>query len=161
MKWHAAEINDLAKIDQELRKKLESEDSKTLWDKINKVDRENTKRLKSIVADIGLPTISKVGKKASCNAWLLVQHSPDLKFQKAYLKMMLKHKNDIALKNIAFLTDRILMYEGKRQIYGTQVSFDKKTNRWELYQVTDKKKLNRLRKEMGLGTIEKYLRGFC
>lgn len=52
-----------------------------IWDK--KIDKKNTLKIKKIIERYDWPTINLVGKKASKNAWLLVQHADhDVKFQK-------------------------------------------------------------------------------
>ncbi len=114
--------------------------------------------MKNLIKEIGLPTISKVGKVASYNAWLLVQHSPDLEFQKEYLKLLKENRNDINLANIAYLEDRVLMYEKKPQLYGTQFSTDKKTGKPKLYKIHNKKSVNKKRKEYSLGILEEYIK---
>ena len=48
--------------------------------------------------------------------WLLIQHQDnDVELQKQCLK-----RCNFELKNNAFLTDRVLINQGKKQIYGTQ-----------------------------------------
>lgn len=153
----ANKINEMAAKDQKLRKKLEIEESKESLRKLRKLDKENTIGVKKIVDEIGLPTISKVGKEASYNAWLLVQHSPDLEFQKKYLRLMKENVDDINPKNIAYLTDRVLMYEGKKQIYGTQVVFDKKNQRYEPYDLENSDRVDKKRREVGLEPISEYM----
>ena len=46
------------------------------------------------------------------------------------------------------------MDEGKPQIYGSQIKGDK------LYQLENPETVNQRRKEMGMGTIEDYLKNF-
>jgi len=116
--------------------------------------------MRKIVADIGLPTISKVGEKASNNAWLLVQHSPDRKFQKEYLDLLGKNISDVNKANIAYLDDRLRMFEGKPQLYGTQLQKNKDTGEWEFFKIEDRENVDKRRKEMGLDTLEKYLKNF-
>jgi len=74
--------------------------------------------------------------------------------------MIEKYKSDIDSKNIAHLKDRILMYEGKRQTYGTQVVFYKEFLKYKLYKVNNPKELNNKRKEVGLESIEEYIDAF-
>lgn len=110
----AQEILGMARLDQSVRK---------LGKETSHVDQKNLVRMKQIIADFGWPTISLVGKKASHMAWLLVQHADtDLKFQKHCLGLMKKavKKKEVQLPNIAYLTDRVLVNQGKSQIYGTQ-----------------------------------------
>ena len=49
----------------------------------------NAKKLQSIIAEIGWPTISKVGIEAASAAWLIAQHSDfDKDFQNRCLELM-------------------------------------------------------------------------
>lgn len=146
------QINGFAEKDQLLRNKIFSksniseEDKKTLAD----FDEKSTEFIKNILSEIGLPTITKVGKKASYNAWLLVQHSRDLKFQKEYLELLKQNEKDVNPANIAYLEDRVLMYEGKHQIYGTQFVLNEETGKMELYQIADAENVNVRRAKYGM-----------
>ncbi len=142
----AKKINDMVKIDQKMRKKAVKD-----WNLFDQsVDRANTKITKTIIAKIGWPTISKVGKKGSNNAWLLVQHADfDVRFQRKCLNMMKKiPKGDASVKNIAYLQDRILIHEGKTQIYGTQ--YRVKNKKRTLLPTKDIKHLKERRRSVGL-----------
>ena len=124
----------MARLDQAVRKS---------GGEITVVDQKNLTRMKQIVSDFGWPTISLVGKKASHMAWLLVQHADeDLKFQKHCLNLMKEaiKKKEVMLPDIAYLTDRVLVNQGKLQIYGTQ--FYKPIKDWQ--------NLNARRIRMGL-----------
>jgi hypothetical protein len=53
----------------------------------------------------------------------LIQHADrDIKFQKKYLKLLKEaaNNNQAHLQNVAYLTDRILVAEKKKQRFGTQ-----------------------------------------
>jgi hypothetical protein len=121
-------INKMASLDQKARKQAMRSN---IWDHVKILDKKNTLELKKIIKIYGWPTIPMVGKKASFNAWLLAQHADkDLKFQKKVLELLKniykKNNKDINPSNIAFLTDRILVAEGKKQIFGTQFHLNKK-----------------------------------
>ena len=80
----AAQINRMAIKDQTMRRTAE----KTMHFDRN-LDIVHAEKLKEIVKAHGWPTIPLVGKKASRNAWLLVQHANhDLGFQKKCLARM-------------------------------------------------------------------------
>jgi len=92
----AKQINEFAKNDQLLRNRIFSKPSISEEDKkaLEDFDKNSSDFIKSIVSEICLPTITKVGKKASYNSWLLVQHSRDLKFQKSYLGLLKQNEKD-------------------------------------------------------------------
>jgi len=151
----ARKINSLAVKDQQMRKNW---GKKGLWDK--SVDQRNTRILKKIIKEYGWPARGLVGKKASFNAWLLAQHADhDIRFQKRVLKLMeVLYRNnpkDIDKKNIAFITDRILVHEGKKQIFGTQF-YKTKDGKLEPNLISGRKNLNKRRKEYNLPPFKEY-----
>jgi hypothetical protein len=87
------------------------------------IDLDNQRWLKQIIKKKGWPTISKVGREGEHIAWLIVQHAEHrVCFQKKCLRRMyaLIDKGEIDLKNLAYLKDRVLVNQGKKQMYGTQ-----------------------------------------
>lgn len=130
-----------------------------LVEKSEKINEQNNELIKRIVAEHGLITISKYGKKASLYAFLLVQHcnKEDLPFMESYLEKMKNDLNDVSLEHYALLQDRVLVYQGKKQLYGTQLFFNENTGKHESRPVEDPANLNKRRKDLGLTTIEEYL----
>ena len=65
-----------------------------------------------------------VGEDGAHHAWLLVQHADfDKDFQSSCLKLMsAQPKGEVSGVDIAYLTDRILVANGKPQKYGTQAT---------------------------------------
>ncbi len=150
------EINQMVILDQDLRG-----GSNIDWKKVEAVDKKHTERMKEIIKEIGFPSISKLGKMGSQNAWLLVQHSPDVQFMKSYLAMMeAESDREYSMINYAYLKDRILLNDNEPQIYGTQVITNNETKKTELYKVIDPDNLDKRRKAIGLEPIEEYMKNF-
>jgi len=153
----AKQINKMAEIDQEAVRKRQ------IFGIVNKrLISENTKKMKEIVSRYGWPTISLVGKKASKNAWLLVQHADDdLTFQQKCLtfmkKIYQKNPKEIYPQHIAFLTDRILVNKGKKQLFGTQFYTNKK-GVFTHYPIKDIKNVDKRRKAYGIPPLEEYIK---
>lgn len=147
------EIIKLAEEDQKMRKKFEKSGfNRDFFD--SSLDKRSETFLKQVVSEIGWLTISKVGKDVSFKAWLLLQHVPDTKFQKKCLGLMEQNLEDVDPKNYAYLKDRILTREGKRQIYGTQSLFNPKTGEdLGLCPLEDPKNVNKRREEVGLNPL--------
>ena len=86
----------------------------------------NAAWLEAVVEKYGYPTIGRVGADASNAAWLIIQHAISrpafLRRMLAVLRSLPEHEADP--KNAAYLEDRIRMYEGKPQRYGTQFDRD-------------------------------------
>ncbi len=88
------------------------------------LDRENTARLKAIIAELGWPGVSVVGDDGANAAWLLAQHADlDLAFQKQCLALLgaAVAAGEAAGWSLAYLTDRVRLSEGRPQVYGTQL----------------------------------------
>ncbi|WP_160139717.1 DUF6624 domain-containing protein [Chryseobacterium sp. c4a] len=142
------EIIRLADDDLEIREKLLAEGKLTegYHQEMERVHRANAQRLREIINEIGFPTLSKVGAKASDAAWLIIQHSiGEPEFMKECYKMMEANSHDIHLKNKAYLYDRIQVFQGKPQKYGTQLIAGGIP-----YPVEDKESLNNEREKMNL-----------
>lgn len=155
-KKYADEINKMAELDQKLRSGSDVD-----WDEVEKVDKKHTERMEEIVGKIGFPTVSKVGKQANFNAWLLVQHGLGVGSMKEYLAMMEEQDEDeYEKKHYAYLKDRILLHEKKPQIYGTQVVMSDRTGKFELWKVEDEEGLDERRERVGLGPIDEYMKNF-
>lgn len=149
-------ILKMAEVDQRIRKTRRLD-----FKKMREIDRKNIKEIKKIVKEYGWPVKSLVGAKASARAWLLIQHADrDLKFQKMCLGLIKKaaKRHDVSKWQIAYLTDRILMNQKKKQIYGTQIKLNKKTKEIIPHSIKDSKNLDKLRKSFGLEPFEKYIK---
>lgn len=146
----------MAQKDQAMRRNYKKTG---IWNK--RIDIRNTEHMRQIVETYGWPTISMVGKIGSRNAWLLVQHANhDLKFQtKALAKMKAifkKSRSDVNPAHIAYLTDRVLVNQGKKQIFGTQFYFAK-SSMLKLKATRNLKNVDARRKIYGLGPIRNDL----
>lgn len=119
------------------------------------IHTRNAQTLEAIIDEINYPTIDKVGKEASEAAWLIIQHSiGQPAFMRKCLKLLEKAvaENKANPKNLAYLADRIAVFEGKYQLYGTQFDWDEHGN-LSPSPFDDIAKVNQRRKEIGLNTL--------
>jgi hypothetical protein len=58
------------------------------------------------------------------------------------------------------MEDRILMMEGKPQIYGSQISKNGETHKWELYTLEKPETVDKRRAEVGLGSLKEYVKNW-
>lgn len=144
------EINAMADTDQSSR--LKALEQEAFWDE--SVDRDNAKRMKEIVAQIGWPSVSKVGKESAHNAWLLVQHADfDVAFQAECLALMRQEsEGEVERIDIAKLEDRIRVNRNQPQVYGTQ--FEEKSGLFVPREIEDEATVDERRRQMGLGTLQ-------
>ncbi len=117
----------------------------------------NAKILDEIIDTIGYPTVDKVGKEASEAAWLVIQHAigqPYFMKKTAELLKVAVKENKADPKALAYLTDRISVFEGKPQLYGTQFDWDE-NGEMNPNKFDEIAKVNQRRKAIGLNTLEK------
>ena len=122
------------------------------------VDRRNTLRMKQIVAKHGWPIRRMVGIDGSRAAWLLVQHADQaVGFQRKCLTMMAAHQQDgqVRREDVAYLTDRVLVNEGRPQVYGTQMH--EVNGRRQPRPIRNAETVDIRRKSMQLSTLKEYI----
>lgn len=125
------------------------------------IDKRLLQQLAAIIAQHGWPTIGLVGKEASQAAFLIIQHA-DLAEQKKYFPLLKEaaDKNEARKSEVAMLEDRILMREGKKQIYGSQLRTNDATGKLELYPIEDEANVDKRRASVGLMPMKEYLKHF-
>ncbi|MCF6300713.1 MAG: DUF2891 domain-containing protein [Proteobacteria bacterium] len=122
-------------------------------------DSENIKQLDSIIKQIGKwPTVSMVGENAAASAYLIFQHAP-IETQKKMLSLIKKAtlNGEFKAEWFALLQDRLLMNQNKRQLYGTQLTLNKDTGKYDLYPIENESDIDKKRQEIGLETLTKYI----
>ncbi|MCF4100377.1 hypothetical protein L1I30_01745 [Gillisia sp. M10.2A] len=154
----AIKIIDLRNADLKLRSKLINEGKlgEGYTKEMEKLHNLNAKLLNDIIETAGYPTVDKVGKEASEAAWFVIQHSiAQPAFMKKCAELLKKAvlENKAEATNLAYLTDRIAVFEGKKQLYGTQFDWDK-TGKLSPNEIDDLAKVNQRRKSLGLNTLE-------
>lgn len=120
------------------------------------VHKYNAARLAAIIEQYGWPGLTLVGEDGAWAAWLIVQHSignPTFMRECLSLLKQAASSGEAISWQVAMLEDRILMYEGKPQIYGTQYKPDK-SGQLSPYQIENPESVNDRRLAVGLNTIE-------
>jgi Family of unknown function (DUF6624) len=123
-------------------------------------DAPRLERIKAIVAERGWPGRRLVGDDAAHAAWLLVQHAP-LDYQKQVLPLLLAAvgRDDARAGDGALLQDRVLVGEGKPQLYGTQTHFPATPGPPVLEPISNEACVDVRRQSVGLEPLRDYLRG--
>jgi hypothetical protein len=120
------------------------------------VHKGNVARLATIIEQYGWPGKSLVGKDGAWAAWLIAQHSignpPFMRRCLSLLKQAASNKEIIPWQ-AAMLEDRIRMFEGKPQIYGTQFQ-QSNTGDLNPYPIENPESVNERRLAVGLNTLE-------
>jgi hypothetical protein len=91
------------------------------------VFQRNFDRMRAILAAYGWPGRALVGEEGSHGAWLLLQHADqDTLLQRTALVRLEEavRAGDASRSDLAYLTDRVRVAEGRPQVYGTQLQYD-------------------------------------
>jgi membrane dipeptidase len=154
------EIKEMVRVDQEMRNRFIAGGSnvdKKLIEELHAIDAKNTARMKEIIAAHGWPGKSLVGTTGAHNAWLLIQHADrDPPFQKQCLELLKAAvaQSEASGKDLAYLTDRVLLADGKKQVYGTQ--FTQVNGNYEPRPLEDPDQVDDRRKDVGLEPLAEY-----
>lgn len=152
--------------DQKVREKLssvvssaglQSEEFKALAKEMSAVDSGNFAELEKIVGEVGWPSADLVGVEASSAAFLVLQHAPVAQQRKllpVFKQAVSEGKARAA--DLALLEDRMLVAEGKKQLYGSQVAAGPDGTP-RVAPVEDPQNLDARRKAMGLPPMAEYL----
>ena len=122
------------------------------------MDEKNTARLKELIAEHGWLSQGRVGEKGAEAAFLIAQHADhEVDFQKSVLKNLQEaYENKTATdQQVALLTDRIQVVEGKSQLYGTQAQF--RYGEVRFHQIEHSTNVDQRRANMGLPPLSEYL----
>lgn len=123
------------------------------------IDRENLVRVVSLIEKCGMPTLNEVDQQQMSAIWLVFQHA-DNYHRKKYLPQLKKsaQNGDLRKSQIALMEDRILMMDGKPQIYGSQISQDRKNGGWKIYDLQNPETVDKRRAEIGMQPLSEYVK---
>ena len=136
------------------------------WKIADERDSLNLIKVEKIINKFGYPGKDLVGKPLNKAVWYVIQHSK-LETIERYFPLIEKAglENQIYKTEVAMMNDRMLMYQGKEQIYGTQgagrLLIDPKTKAEHftnfIWPIKDYNNVNNIRKEIGFEmTMEEY-----
>ncbi len=142
-------LSEVYKSDQKIRREGE-------LIKYAKEDHRNQELVISIIEKCGMPTLNEVTQEQMNAIWLGLQHNAENKYRIKYFPLIEKavKNGDLSKEQYALMKDRILMHEGKPQIFGSQIKNGK------LYDLESPETVDKRRQEMGLEPIEDYLKRF-
>lgn len=156
------ELREMERGDQAIRNGLikngADHPDKAIEARMALIDSDNTTRMKEIVKRYGWPGPELVGRDGTDAAFLLVQHSPDLALQQAMLPLVRRsyEGGKLSAWNYALLQDRVLMLEGKPQVYG--MALEPWTGKEPvLYPIEDEANVDKRRAKIGLPPLREYL----
>ncbi len=144
----------------------ESEFQKQGWKLTEKNDSINLIKTEKIIKKYGYPGQELVGTELNTAVWYVIQHSKLPVIEKYFPLIKKANENgDLSKRHIAMMEDRMLMYQGKEQIYGTQgagrlfVNPETQKEEWTnfIWPIKNPEKVNELRNSMDIKmSIEEY-----
>lgn len=135
----------------------DSKELRLLFEKMKEADSINLLKVSEIIAKFGW-----LKAENGRILFMVIQHS-DLDTQKKYLPIVRKAVSDGILKpgNLALLEDRIALREGRKQIYGSQISWNLKTNQYFVLPLADPDQVDQRRAAVGLKPLAAYIKDCC
>lgn len=157
-------LEGMREEDQEIRRILidsvgfDSPGAGPFIKKMIDIDKRNQKNIKFILENYGWIEQSKIGTKAADAFFYVIQHSDMELMDKWYPEFKkLTDNGEANVRQCAMMEDRLLMWKGKRQIYGTQASDFRADKRMAIWPIEDPKQVNERRAKIGFKTtVEEY-----
>lgn len=153
---------DLQRIheqDQQIREAImavgmQSDEAVPLFKQMRGIDSVNQVHVRHLLTTSGWPARSEVGEQASRTIFLVVQHSnrtliaQQLPALRKLVKQGEAYKTDAAL-----MEDRLRMFLGKKQRFGTQTAdWVRKDGKLVVWPIQRPARVNRYRQELGFST---------
>lgn len=157
------ELAERARVDQEVREIFATagaQPTKEDQDRMRVVDEENTAYLLELIAEVGWIDTERFGGNAAEGAWLIVQHSPDLRLKWTILSELERRRAETGQADgqFALLWDRTRIWLGEKQRYGSQIFYG--PDGMFVPPLEDPERIDELRAEVGLGPHAEYLERF-
>lgn len=139
-------LSEAYRLDQEVRK--------TGGD-MELVDQKNQQVVISILEKCGFPSAEEAGRQGFDAIFFVMQHSDGGIMGHYYPQIAAAvDRGEITKSAFALMQDRLLMYNGYKQVYGSQIMND------HLYELQAPETVNERRAAVGLEPIETYLQYF-
>ena len=136
----------------------DSKEMRAFWQTILQKDSINLIKVSKILDTQGWPSKKKIGTRGASTLFLVIQHAnQDTKLK--YLPMINKavEKDELPKRQYAMFYDRMLLGQGKRQVYGTQLAMSKESKRPYVLPLEDVHNVDKRRAKMGLNTMQENL----
>lgn len=120
-----------------------------IFDKMTEIDQSNIRRVKQIIKQYGYPGTKLVGSPTNKAAWYVIQHSENIS---EYFPLIEKAGRDRELPAdlVATMQDRLLMNQGKEQVFGTQIRCE--NSECYVWPISNPAQVNQRRKQAGFKT---------
>lgn len=155
-----AELLGMREYDQSVRGELAEDGS--LFDgyhpRMESVHRDNAARLRAIIAESGWPTADVVGVDGAEAAWMIAQHSiGEPGFMRSCRDLIdeASVRGAVSRAHFAFIDDRIRVFEGRAQRFGTQLRGG--PDGLEPYPLEDPAGVEQRRRDLGMPALSEII----
>ncbi|WP_400192970.1 DUF6624 domain-containing protein [Hymenobacter sp. B81] len=125
------------------------------------IDARNLRRITALLDAHGWPSKAAVGNTGTQTVFLVLQHSDLPTLQKYFpLAQQAAEQGNLAKSELALMQDRLLMWQGKGQLYGSQVVRNPNTGKLEFAPIEDETRVDERRATVGLGPLADYAKRF-
>lgn len=140
---------------------MKSPEMTALWKEIEATDAHNLQRITKLLDTHGWPTKAEVGNTGTTTVFLVIQHS-NLPVMEKYFPMAKQaaERGDLSKSALALLQDRILIGQGKPQIYGSQLHTDSATGKTVFSPIEDEAHVDERRAAIGMEPLASYAKRF-
>ena len=123
------------------------------------LDEKHTERLRAILKEHGFPGFCLAGRDGAQAAHVMLLHGPSHELRKEVLPLVeaAVKKGELPAQAAATLTDKVLVGEGKPQLYGTHFGFV--DGKLLMSPVSDPEGLEARRARVGLQPLKEYMEG--
>jgi hypothetical protein len=155
-----AELDTIFKADQDMINQNRGEVNSAEWKewsrKASQLDSVNLIKVTDIINRYGWLGEDVIGSSGSSTLWVVIQHTT-LENQEKYVPLMREAVKTGKARpaQLALLEDRILVRNGKEQIYGTQANTDS-LGIYKMLPIKDERNVNKRRFSVGLGPLQWY-----
>lgn len=158
----AVELTDMAAADHRSSAHANSDDpaGQLAW---RRVTARHGDRLGEIMDEYGWPTAALVGEEAARAAWLVAQHADrqlDVQRRSLHLMEQAVRAGSASPRELAFLRDRTLVNEGRKQVCGTQIAGVKDGSPIP-WPCEEPERMDELRAEAGIEPFDEYVAAFA
>jgi len=156
------ELEKMVDKDQNIRRILvdsigiDSPDAGLYIKQMIEIDADNQKKIRVILDRYGWIEQSRIGAKAAEAFFYTIQHADTTLMIKWFPEFKrLAAIGEADKVECAMMEDRLLMWRGKMQIYGTQATIFREDKKLAIWPIEDSKNVNERRKKIGFAlTVE-------
>ena len=123
------------------------------------IDRDNLVTVVSLIEKCGMPSLEEINQKQMNTIWFVFQHE-DNYHRKKYFSLLQKaaQNGELSKGKMALMEDRMLMDDGKPQIYGSQMTDDRENGGFKIYDLQNPETVDRRRASVGLEPLSEYVK---